>query len=441
MSPRKRNWSFTAGKYPHSVRVFEREPGGMIYAQAWDPTVGYSPRISLKHRDQDLAITYAEAESKKLRDGSAALVAAPRVGFVTMQYLIHRTPAKVKAVRLEDERRARMWRRILGIQREIRTIGRAEWESFIRLRTTGAIDAQGHEIPDGVDPKTKVARRKPVSPRTVDADLVFLVAVFNWATTWTVKGQPLLERNPWGGSAAGVKRALARPQSLEVKRPKVTYDRFLLVRAAAERVRMWVRKGTVGAELTEFGRAQFKHGEGPVLKWTLPSYLPEILDLVESTGRRITAICRLRYSDLRREGGKVTKLYWSPMKRAKGSEVPISERAAAAIARVLEERPGIGDRPIFPSPKKPDKAITRHLARDWLEKAEDLAGLEHIAGGDFHPYRRKWATERKHHATADVMDAGGWGDRRSLEESYQQSDEASVLAVVHEAKKLVEKKA
>lgn len=437
MSPRRKTWSFSAGEYPNTVRVFERVPGGPLYAAAWDPAAnggkGRIRRISLKHREQDVAIAYAEDEARKLRDGADALVQAPTIGFVTMQYLMHRTPAKAKAVQLEDERRARMWRRVFGMKRPIRTLGRAEWESFIRLRSSGAIDAQGCDVVE--------ADRRPVGPRTVDADLVFLIAVFNWATTWTVKGQPLLEKNPWGGSVAGVKRALERPKSLEVKRPIATFDRFLKVRAAAELVRMWVRKDTAGAVLTELGRAQFKHGEGPVQQWTLPSYLPELLDLVEDTGRRITAICRLRYSDLRREGGKVTKIYWRPMKGSQGEEVPLGERARAAVERILKLRPGIGDRPLFPSAKQPDRPITRHLARDWLEAAEDLAGLEHISGGDFHPYRRAWATVRKHHADADVMKAGGWKDLRSLKGSYQLADDESVQAVIQEPKKLVERKA
>ncbi len=34
--------------------------------------------------------------------------------------------------------------------------------------------------------------------------------------------------------------------------------------------------------------------------------------------------------------------------------------------------------------------------------AQKLAGLELLDGGDFHPYRRKWATERKHLPVQDV---------------------------------------
>lgn len=430
MSPRKKNWSFSAGEYPHTVRVFEREPGGMLYAQAWDPTVGYSPRISLRHRDQEQAITYAETEAAKLRDGSVALAPAPNVIYVTMQYFIHQTPKKALAVQKEDERRIGMWRRVLGPHTQIRHVGRPQWESFIALRGSGAIDCHGAPVAEG--------KRTPVSERTVDADLVFMVSVFNWATSWNVNGRPLLERNPWGGTAAGVKRALERPKPLEQKQPVASFDRFLTVRAAAERVMMVVRKKEPGAQLVTVGTAQYKHGEGPVRQWMKPSYLPELMDLVEDTGRRITAICRLWYSDFIREGGKVTKVRWRSIKGSKPTIVPIGERARAAIERVLAQRPGIGDRPAFPSPRNPDKAITRFLARDWLERAEDLAEVEHVDGGDFHPYRRKWATERKHHPDADVMEGGGWTDPRSLKRSYQKADSETVLAVINEQRKLRE---
>ena len=69
----------------------------------------------------------------------------------------------------------------------------------------------------------------------------------------------------------------------------------------------------------------------------------------------------------------------------------------------------------------PDAPWTRYHARDLLERAEKLAGLDPIDGGDFHPYRRKWATERKHLPTQDVMEARGWLDPGSLQAAYQQA--------------------
>src|ERR1043165_7650556 len=130
-----------------------------------------------------------------------------------------------------------------------------------------------------------------------------------------------------------------------------------------------------------------------------PSYLPELLDIVEDTGRRISAICRLWYSDLIREQGVGTKVRWGPFKQEDEQVVPIGERARAAIARILEARPGVGNAPIFPANRRGDRgqvvAIEKRTATDWLLAAESIAfknewiAVEHLDGGCFHPYRRK----------------------------------------------------
>ena len=59
--------------------------------------------------------------------------------------------------------------------------------------------------------------------------------------------------------------------------------------------------------------------------------------------------------------------------------------------------------------------------------------------GLWHAYRRKWAMERKHLPLRDVAAAGGWKDVNMLLEVYQQADEASVLAVMTETRKLRER--
>ena len=98
----------------------------------------------------------------------------------------------------------------------------------------------------------------------------------------------------------------------------------------------------------------------------------------------------------------------------------------------------IGNQYLFPAPKAKGKPWSRWHARDLLEDAEAAAELEPIKGGDFHPYRRKWATERKRLSMPDVMAAGGWRDRRSLEECYMQADEATMYEVMAEPEKLRE---
>ena len=52
------------------------------------------------------------------------------------------------------------------------------------------------------------------------------------------------------------------------------------------------------------------------------------------------------------------------------------------------------------------------------------------------PYRRKWATERKHHSLKDVAAAGGWKDTETLLTCYQQPDAETLLAVMNEPRKV-----
>ena len=64
-----------------------------------------------------------------------------------------------------------------------------------------------------------------------------------------------------------------------------------------------------------------------------------------------------------------------------------------------------------------------------------------LEGGLWHPYRRKWATERKHLSLKDVAAAGGWKDHDTLLTCYQQPDQESLLAVMSEPRKLSERAA
>jgi hypothetical protein len=82
------------------------------------------------------------------------------------------------------------------------------------------------------------------------------------------------------------------------------------------------------------------------------------------------------------------------------------------------------------------KPWTRHHSRKLLTRAEKAAKLDALEGSDFHAYRRKWATERKHLPDADVAAAGAWSDTRALKMSYQHADPATLLAVMTEPAKL-----
>lgn len=137
------------------------------------------------------------------------------------------------------------------------------------------------------------------------------------------------------------------------------------------------------------------------------------MDLVESLGWRESALCQLWASDVDRgrsseaPHGRLRKR-WQTDKEGRKMWVPLSAEARAALDRVLELQPAIGDAPLFPEPRVKGRSWSRWYARDLLQRTEKRAGLEKVAGGQFHPYRRKWASERKHLPLADVAAAGGW---------------------------------
>jgi integrase len=110
--------------------------------------------------------------------------------------------------------------------------------------------------------------------------------------------------------------------------------------------------------------------------------------------------------------------------------LPMSKEARQAVDRYLSKNPRLGEAWLFPSPKDDAKPIRRDLAGRWLLKAEKMAGLPKLRGGAWHPFRRLWATERKHLPDRDVAVAGGWQDTRSLKLSYQHTDPETVLKVV-----------
>ena len=96
---------------------------------------------------------------------------------------------------------------------------------------------------------------------------------------------------------------------------------------------------------------------------------------------------------------------------------------------------------VFAATNATDGIMDRHLFDKWLMVAERAAELPKLDGALWHAYRRKWATERKHlnPNPKDVAAAGGWKDIATLLEVYQQSDEAFMLAVMSEPKKLHER--
>ena len=398
---RKKAWSYTAGERPCTVTVCERKPGGPLYVRIWDPTArggqGNWVRRSLEHSDRDVAEAYALDQAAKLKKGQGDLA----VGRLTLkqvfgEYKKHRTPRKSPAEQKADARRIELWETVLGQNKDPYKITGQEWQSFIERRRTGELDSRGRTA----------KRPKPVRDRVVEIDCRWLRLVFGWAVRWRTGERYLMRENPLRGFEV--------PTEINPLRPVATLDRFEALRAVSDRVMVEIR-----------------NGEKPL---TVRSYLSELLDLAHGTGRRISAICALRYEDLRLNDGPHGSIRWPASTDKMGFEsvVPMSPGARQAVNRVIRERPGFGAAPMFPSPADSDKVkpMSRHLADKWLREAERLAGLEPQKGTLWHAFRRGWATSRKDLPDVDVAQAGGWRSLQALKASYQQADADTMYRVV-----------
>jgi hypothetical protein len=70
--------------------------------------------------------------------------------------------------------------------------------------------------------------------------------------------------------------------------------------------------------------------------------------------------------------------------------------------RLRRERPGVGEALPFPAPNDPARPVSVQTASDRLRRGECLAELQPLPDGAWHPFRRRWATERKHLSPVDV---------------------------------------
>ena len=411
MSSKK--WKYAVGEKGGMVTVYEREVGGLLYARAFDPSLrsgkgGYRC-LSLGHRDKDRAKAYALDQAAKLQKGRDDITLGRiTLGQLFALYRKDRTPRKTPGVQKSDERQIEMWTRFLGAGKDTNTIALREWEAFVDARKSGAIDPRGKPVQEG--------ERRPVRARCLEIDLKWFKAVLNWGMKWRTKeGRYLLNENPVRGYEI--------PTERNPRRPVVSEGRYEATSEVSGQVTMEIR--WTGKRISQ------------------RSYLSELLDIVNGTGRRISAVCALTYEDLRLNDGPYGSIRWPADTDKMGHEstVPISPSVRAALDRIHAERPGIGAAPLFPSPGDPTEPMTRHLADKWLRKAEKLAGLESQVVSLWHAYRRKWGSERKHLPDVDVAAAGGWKDTVSLKRAYQQADADTILSVVLNGGELREERA
>lgn len=402
--PRK-CWSHSEGSHGHRCTVYERTSNGPLWLKWWEParTKGERGRWryrALSHHDKPTAIDTAKALAGQL----LASTLAAEYGKATVADVFAAYGEDVaQHLRGQGPREARrhmkLWTAFLGANRDALAIDFPSLDRYVRERLAGRIRVAGVKL------------KAAPSPRAIQADFTTLQAALNHATRVVrPNGSRLLASNPAKG--------FEPPRTRNPRRPVATFDRYLSLIEHAD---------AIDAQRLFCG----------------------FMGLVEALGWRVSAICQLRASHIDRTAQPVApdgRIYKAPQhdKEHEGGWLPLSPDARAAVdlifARHAEAgRLLVGDAPLFPAPRAQAgeaKPWDRYHARTLLERAEAAAELPAIEGSDFHCFRRKWATERKHLPAQDVAHAGSWRDLRCLQTAYTQPDAETVLAVVSAPVKL-----
>ena len=347
--------SYSAGEWGRNrVRVFPDPKTGLIQIE-WREN-GRRLSRSLRHRDW--------ARAKKQADEFAAGFIGPEFHNeakaepepLTLKTLFdiygdEVTPAKSERSRTYDRVAMKMFLGFFGKHRKPATLSQFDWDRFIRARRAGRVGPSG----------------RPVSDRTIEYDLRFLLAVLNWAAkSRDEEGRILLESNPLRG--------------LKVPKEK-NPTRVVLTQAEYEAL--------LQASLA--------------MDWRFRVALV----IAHETGHRIGAVRQLRWSDIDMERRTI---WWRGEHEKTGCEhrTPVTEEALAIMEEARRRNPGIGDIPLLPAPKNPSTCIGRSLARDWWDKAELLAGLEPKRRRSWHSLRRKFASDLMNQPLKVLCELGGW---------------------------------
>ena len=270
--------SYGAGEWGRNrVRVFP-DPKTGLYQIEWREN-GRRLTRSLGHRDwtraKKQADEFAAGFASPDLNGKAEAEPEPlTLGSLLDIYGEEVTPTKGKRTRERDRVATAMFLRFFGRDRDPATFSQRDWDRFIQARRAGRAGRSG----------------KPVGNRTIEWDLTFLMAVFNWAErSKDERGRLLLDRNPLKG--------LRKPREKNPARVVLTEDEYRALLKVSRQV-----------------------------GWR---FLVALV-LAHETGHRIGAIRKLRWTDIDFEGCEVR---WRAEHEKTGYEhiTPLTVEAIAAL--------------------------------------------------------------------------------------------------------------
>ena len=399
-------WTRTLGERGMRIRLFQKRRGESFYRGVWVPgarqgrwdvrSLGTSDRARAEELGRALRAAELAQDRPVESDGPIALLELWQRYSTTAARFLDSKPG----TRRDAEARARVLIGHFGERCDIRALDERDVMEYAAQRRAGGIAFVARNGYRATSPPTRA--------RSAQADLVLLYTMLKWATTVrTAGGGRWLEHHPLAG--------VPRPAEANPRRPVATFERFARTRAAMQD---FAGRAASAAERDRWVRMELA------------------LVLAEATGRRLGSIRQLRWEDLDSSRGR---LRWRAEFDKKGREsvIPIPQTLVEELRRFQLQLSAVAGW-MFPGERKPTQPMDRHLFDKWLCVAERAAGLPKLVGGLWHPYRRKWATERKACSIKDVAFAGGWKDVETLLTCYQQPDDETVLAVMAEPKKLRE---
>jgi integrase len=418
-----------------SVRITQRKPGGMFsrIMCGEDNTQDWK---SLSTNDRDEALSRAEAflralssiESQAVGDAAPAAHEQYQIPPVTLPVTTSREsqntggPAPLALGKLctdfkESPRFKRLGKKTqrdhsstfqillghFGESRDVTSLDADDFEEFTAVRARGGIKyATRLRSRTGRDLGVRTRQTKPAGARSIEADLKLCRMMFIWAMRKKVNGKRMLEEDPMAG--------VEIKKEINPKRPVATHDRF--ERTLAE------THLKAGAESDQWARQL----------WVI---LAVALIVLEGTGRRLSAVLGLKWSDLRldEEGEfqNATITFRSYLdKKGRATELPLHSDVARVLAhyRATEDFAGRSDL-VFPGRDGKDTANGDRL-RQLLEEAEIAAGLEPLDGSKFHAYRRKFATERGNLPDHVVMELMGITDPKVFSDCYRKRSDVQL---------------
>ena len=398
---RKKYWSKNLEEAGVKIRVFEHPLSSALHYSVIQH--GKKVRKSLRTGDKTLAETRASAIARELARSTLTGedLRTLTLGQVFALYRQEKLPLLSATRSRLAETYLDLFTEAWGADFEVANLSPSHVARFVASRRSGALA-----------PAIAGRERTGVRDGTIDGDFRWLRSVFHFARRHKVNGRPVLAVNPL--------EDLEWPKEKNPQKPVASHERYTRTQEHSDAV-------------DPDGRLRC------------------ILALARFTGRRESAICRLRANDVLRDDAAMARelaeagmdermaghmphgaIRWSATTDKQGFLfiAPLSGSAREEIDRYLGKNPRVGDVPLFPANLDAAKAIGRSVAARWLIRAEEMAEQPKFKRGVFHPYRRLWASERKALPAKDVAHAGGWKNIETMLDSYVQSDAATVLRVV-----------